>query len=100
MLGMWGGGKKRLFGKASTLGYNVGACGVLWGIEPSCHELLHMVGIPTGGSLDLLMEGATVHGRKVVGDLGRSFSCAAAGLIDSKKPACQRLIREEKASGK
>ena len=61
--------------------------------------MLHMVGIPKGGGLDLLMECSTVHGREVVGDLGRGFSCAAVGLIDPKKPACQRLIREEEASG-
>ena len=81
MLGMWGRGKKGLFVRAGTLWYRVGACSGLGGIEPACHYLLHMLGIPKRGGLDLLMECSTVHGREVVGDLGRGFSGTTAGLV-------------------
>ena len=88
-----------MFVRTGTLGYCVVTCGGLWGVEPTCHELLHVLCVPKRVGLDLLMECSTVHGREIVVNLGRSFSCPATGLVYPKEPTGQRLVREEEASG-
>ena len=80
--------------------YCVGTCSVLCGIEPTCHELLHILCVTKRVGVDLLVECSTVHGRGIMINLGGGFACPAASLVHPKEPTSQRLIRKKEACEK